>query len=206
MRSVLEFLLIAVVVTITPGPGTATIMRMAVRYGRRAAFSAVVGNSIGLFVWALLSALGVSALIIASDVAHTVLRIGGAVFLIVLGLRSLLLLGSSKSIDAPAAPEEGTRATRTGWRVGLATSLSNPKLAVFFVALFPQFLSPGTAVLPMSALMALVIITLDVLWFGTIIYAVDRATTLLRPRVRRVMERTTGGALVVVGTVLAAEA
>jgi threonine/homoserine/homoserine lactone efflux protein len=206
MRSALEFLLIAVVVTITPGPGTATIMRMAVRYGRRPAFSAVIGNSIGLFAWALLSALGVSALIIASEIAHTVLRIGGAAFLIVLGVRSLLLIGSSKTIDAPAAAGEETRASRTGWRVGLATSLSNPKLAVFFVALFPQFLTPGTALLPMSMLMALVVIALDVIWFGTIIYAVDRAATLLRPRVKRVMERTTGGALVVAGTLLVTEA
>lgn len=206
MRSIPEFLLIAVVVTITPGPGTATIMRMALRYGRRPAFSAVVGNSVGLFTWALLSAAGVSALIIASEVAHTVLRVGGAAFLIVLGVRSLLLLGSARPVDAPAPPEAGRRVTRTGWRVGLATSLSNPKLAVFFVALFPQFLAPGEPLLPMSLLMAAVVVALDVLWFGAIIYAVDKATMLLRPRVKRVMERVSGGALVAAGTLLAAEA
>lgn len=207
MRSVPEFLLIAVLVTITPGPGTATIMRVAVRDGRRAAFSAVVGNSIGLFTWAVLSAVGVSSLIIASEVAHTVLRIGGAAFLIVLGLRSLLLLGRSKKpADEPTTSADETRLRKAGWRVGLATSLSNPKLAVFFIALFPQFLTPGTAVLPASVLMAVVVVSLDLVWFGSIIYLIERATALLRPRVQRLMERVTGGALVAIGAVLAAEA
>ncbi|HEX5203450.1 MAG TPA: LysE family translocator [Actinoplanes sp.] len=209
MRSVPEFLLVAIIVTITPGPGTVAIMRVAVRDGRRSAFSAVVGNSIGLFTWALLSALGISSLIIASEVAHTVLRIGGAIFLVALGVRSLLLLGGAKADDLlePAArPARSGRSGRAGWQIGLATSLSNPKLALFFIALFPQFLTPGTAVLPASALMAVVVVTLDLLWFGAIILAVERATRVLRPRVRHVMERVAGGVLVGVGVALAVEA
>ncbi|MFC7277785.1 LysE family translocator [Paractinoplanes rhizophilus] len=212
MRSVPEFLLVAIIVTITPGPGTVAIMRVAVRDGRRSAFSAVVGNSIGLFTWALLSALGISSLIIASEVAHTVLRIGGAIFLVALGVRSLLLLGGAKADDLlepaarPARSGRSGRSGRAGWQIGLATSLSNPKLALFFIALFPQFLTPGTAVLPASALMAVVVVTLDLLWFGAIILAVERATRVLRPRVRHVMERVAGGVLVGVGVALAVEA
>lgn len=204
MRSVPEFLLIAVLVTITPGPGTAAIMRLAVRDGRPTALSAVVGNSVGLLTWAVLSAIGVSSLIIASEVAYTVLRIGGAAFLIVLGVRSLLLLGTSEFGTLTTTTADETHRRRTGWQIGLVTSLSNPKLAIFFVALFPQFLTPGTAVLPASMLMAVVVVALDLVWFGSIIYLLDRATALLRPHVQRIMERIIGGTLVVIGTTLLA--
>src|SRR6187551_2628810 len=90
MRSVPEFLLVALMVTITPGPGTAAIIRVAARDGRGRAVSTVVGNSVGVLTWAALSAIGVSSLILASEIAYDVLRVGGAVFLIILGVRSLV--------------------------------------------------------------------------------------------------------------------
>src|SRR5690242_11948390 len=88
MRSIPEFLLVALVVTLTPGPATATVLRVTARDGRSAAYRAVLGHSAGVLMWGLLSAVGVSSLILASRVAYDVLKIGGAVVLIYLGLRS----------------------------------------------------------------------------------------------------------------------
>lgn len=193
----MEFLLVALAVSLTPGPATATVIRVAARDGRRAALGAIAGHSVGVLMWAALSALGVSALILASEVAYTALRIGGAAVLVWIGLRSLLHRGGH---------DEELPAQRQGWRTGLATGLVNPKLAVFFVALFPQFLGPDTAVLPAALGMAVVLVAVDVLWFSTLAYAVDRAGTLLRPRVRRAMERVTGGVMVALGLRLAVEA
>jgi len=200
MRSFAEFLIIAVVVTLTPGPGTATILRVAARDGRRAALSAIVGNSAGVRVWGILSAVGVSSLILASQVAFDTLRIVGAAVLIVIGLRSLL----HRRRDDESAREEPPR-RRAGWRSGLVTSVSNPKLAVFFVALFPQFLTRGSPVLPYALGMAAVIVALDVLWFSTLAFAVDRARTLLKPRVQHGMERFTGAVMIGLGLRLATE-
>jgi len=197
---VTEFLIIAVVVTLTPGPGTATILRVAARDGRRAALSAIIGNSAGVLVWGILSAVGVSSLILASRLAFNTLRIVGAAVLIVMGCRSLLARHRGE------APRPHGKPRRTaGWRSGLVTSASNPKLAVFFVALFPQFLSPGSPVLPYALAMAAVIVLLDVLWFSTLAFAVDRARTLLKPRVQRGMERLTGAVMVGLGVRLATE-
>jgi threonine/homoserine/homoserine lactone efflux protein len=197
VRSIPEFLLVALVVTLTPGPATALVLRVAARDGRRAALDAVAGNSIGVLVWACLSAVGVSSLILASQIAYDLLRIGGAIVLVVLEVRSILHRGD----DVSAAPRG-----RYGWRSGLVTSVANPKLAVFFLALFPQFLSPHAAVLPAALAMAGVIVSYDVLWFSTLAYAVDRAGMLLRPRVRRTMERVSGGVLVGLGVSIATEA
>jgi threonine/homoserine/homoserine lactone efflux protein len=177
------------------------ILRIAARDGRRAALGAVAGNSAGILVWAGLSALGVSSLILASRIAYDVLRIGGATVLVVLGLRSLLRRHRDEEAEPATTPRRGL----VGWRLGLVTSLSNPKVAVFFVALLPQFLSPGTAVLPAALAMAAVIVALDVVWFSTLAYLVERAGKALRPRIRTLLERFTGTVLVSLGVRLAVE-
>ncbi|HEX5119041.1 MAG TPA: LysE family translocator [Pseudonocardiaceae bacterium] len=220
MRSLTEFLVIAVVVTFTPGPGTANVLRVAARDGRRAALSAIVGNAGGVLMWGVLSAFGVSSLILASRIAYDVLRIGGAVVLIAMGLRVLWQRrrgieesGSARkpvvesgSARMPVVESGSARKPTTGLWSGLVTSVSNPKLAVFFVALFPQFVTPGSPVLPYALAMAGFIVVLDVLWFSTLAFAVERATTLFRPKVRLAMERFTGLVMVGLGIRLATEA
>jgi threonine/homoserine/homoserine lactone efflux protein len=202
MRSPLEFLLIALVVTLTPGPGTATILRVAARDGRRAATSAILGNSAGVLVWGSLSAIGVSSLILASRVAYDGLRIAGAAILLMYGLRSL---------RARHDPHDGTdqseRAHRpAGWRTGLLTSISNPKLAAFFVALLPQFLVPGRPILPIALAMAATIVALDVVWFSTLAFTVDRARAILGDKLQTRLERISGTVMIGFGLKLASEA
>jgi threonine/homoserine/homoserine lactone efflux protein len=197
VHSVWEFLLVALVVTLTPGPATALVLRVAARDGRAAALGTVAGHSVGVLSWACLSALGVSSLVLASQVAYDVLRFGGAAVLLLLGVRSLL---HRKSDDAPQPLPR-----LTGWRIGLVTSAANPKLAVFFVALFPQFLSPGSAVLPAALAMGAVIVLYDVIWFSLLAWGVDRAGRVFRPKIRRALERTTGGVMIALGLSVAAE-
>ncbi len=198
MRSPWEFLAVAVVVTMTPGPGTATVLRVAARDGRHAATQAIVGNSVGVFFWGALSAVGVSSLILASTIAYDVLHVGGAAVLVAIGLRSLLARSPN--------PRQQARARPAGWRTGLVASMSNPKLAAFFVALFPQFVHPGAPVLPLALAMATTIVVLDLVWFSTLAFTVDRARTMLRPRLQRGLERVAGAAMVGFGVKLATEA
>lgn len=206
MRSLPEFLAIAFLVTITPGPGTATVLRVAARDGRAAARATILGNSAGVLTWGVLSAVGVSSLILASQVAYDVLRVGGATVLVVLGARSLLARHRAGGGHARQGEDvRGERRRGAGWRAGLVTSVSNPKLAVFFVALFPQFLTRGSPVLPYALAMAATVVALDIVWFSALAYAVDRARTMLRPRVQRVMERVTGAVMIGLGIRLAIE-
>jgi threonine/homoserine/homoserine lactone efflux protein len=212
MSSWPSFLLVAVVVSLTPGPATATVIRMSARSGRRTALAAVGGNSVGVLLWATLSAVGVSSLILASRVAYDVLKLGGALVLVTLGVRSLLharksaVEASALAADAEAAGSAGRgRGLAAGWRAGVLTGVANPKLAVFFIALFPQFLDPDAPVLPWALLMGLVVVAVDVVWFSTLAIAVDRAGALLAPRVSAWMERVAGGVMVALGTRLAVE-
>lgn len=206
MRSLPEFLVIALLVTVTPGPGTATVLRVAARDGRVAARGTILGNSAGVLTWGILSAVGVSSLILASQIAYDVLRIGGAAVLVALGARSLLIRRRAGGQHAQGGEDaHGERRSRVGWRAGLVTSLSNPKLAVFFVALFPQFLMRGSPVLPYALAMAAAVVALDITWFSALTYAVDKARTMLRPRVQRMMERVTGAVMIGLGIRLAME-
>ena len=205
MRSLPEFLVIALLVTITPGPGTATVLRVAARDGRAAARGTILGNSAGVLTWGVLSAVGVSSLILASQIAYDVLRIGGATVLVVLGTRSLLARHRAGGEHAQKNDQAHGERRRGGWRAGLVTSLSNPKLAVFFVALFPQFLTRGSPVLPYALAMAATVVALDIVWFSALIYAVDKARAVLRSPVQRVLERVTGAVMIGLGIRLAME-
>src|SRR3954470_14062793 len=92
-RAVLDdlpaFLLVALVVVLTPGPATALVIRNALRGGTRAAWATTAGNSTGIAVWALASVLGISALVAASEAAFAALKIIGAVVLVILGVQSI---------------------------------------------------------------------------------------------------------------------
>jgi RhtB (resistance to homoserine/threonine) family protein len=198
------FVPIAVLVTITPGAATAMIVRNSLRGGGRAGAMTIVGNSIGVIAWALLSVLGVSALVAASEAAFVALKVTGAAVLVWLGIGSLRRARAGVPLEEPA--RDASKDARRALRDGLVTSLANPKLAVFFVALFPQFVEARADVLPAALLMACLIVTFDVLWYGTLAFAVSRAKrAFVRSRVARAIEGVTGAVLVALGARVALE-
>jgi RhtB (resistance to homoserine/threonine) family protein len=201
----LSFLPIALLLTITPGAGTALVVRSAATGGRRRAVATIVGNEVGVVTWGLLSVLGISALVAASEVAFATLKVIGAAVLIWLGVQTLMRVRRGEEAAA-ARPRSGERGHRSALRDGLVTSLANPKLAVFFVALFPQFVPAGTPVLPATLLMATTIVVLDFAWYGTLAVAVTRAKRAYeRSRLARRIEALTGAVLIGLGIRVALE-
>jgi threonine/homoserine/homoserine lactone efflux protein len=197
LRTLAAFVPVAVLVTITPGPATAMVVRSAARGGRREALVCTAGNSIGVLAWGALAAAGLAAVVATSATVFTVVKLAGALVLIVLGAQSLR--GRAKRPDAAAS---SGRALRDG----LVTSISNPKLAVFYVALFPQFVPRGAPVLPAALLMAATIVAFDLVWYSALAYAVARARrAFVEGAWARRVERLTGGVLVALGVRLALE-
>jgi threonine/homoserine/homoserine lactone efflux protein len=196
LRTLVAFVPVALLVTITPGPATAMVVRSAAIGGRRHALVCTAGNSIGVLAWAALAAAGLAAVVATSAEVFTVVKLAGAVVLVVIGVQSLR--GRARGPGSAS----GARALRDG----LVTSVSNPKLAVFYVALFPQFVPDGASVLPSALLMAATIVAFDLVWYSALAYGVTRARRafLDGPWVRRV-ERLTGAVLVGLGLRLALE-
>jgi threonine/homoserine/homoserine lactone efflux protein len=190
------FLPVAVLVTITPGAATAMVIRSAMRGGWRAGVATIAGNSIGVVAWSLLSIAGISALVAASEVAFVVLKLAGAAVLIWLGVQSLRRAGRAVTFERRGRP----------FRDGLVTSLANPKLAVFFIALFPQFVGERGSVLPETLLMAAMIVCFDFCWYTTLAVLASRAKAgFMRTRPGRWLERVTGGVLIALGVRVALE-
>jgi threonine/homoserine/homoserine lactone efflux protein len=198
LRALVAFAPVAALLTLTPGAATALVVRSAATGGQRRALATTVGNSVGVLAWGCFAALGIAAVVATSAEAFTAVKLVGAVVLVVLGLQSLR--GHRDDAQRPG-PVRGAPL-----RDGLVTSLANPKLAVFFVALFPQFVPDGAPVLPSALLMVATIVSFDLVWYSALAYLVARARRAFveGPWLARA-ERLTGAVLVGLGVRLAFE-
>jgi threonine/homoserine/homoserine lactone efflux protein len=193
------FIPIAVLITIVPGAATALVIGSAMRGGYGRALPAIAGNEVGVVAWALLSSAGVSALIIASEIAFTALKIGGALVLAYLGVKSFV---AARRGHEPAAHIQPGRP----FRAGFLTAMANPKLVVFFVALFPQFVPARAAVLPATLLMTALVVVFDLVWYSALAIAVGRAKhVLMRTSLARRIEQAMGAVLIGLGVRVALE-
>jgi threonine/homoserine/homoserine lactone efflux protein len=186
--------------TIIPGPDMAVVTRRAIVGGRRDALRAGLGVVCGLLVWGTLAVLGLTALLVASPTAYVVLKIVGAGYLLVLGWRAL-----------SGGTDHGMPALGTGplhgrpFVTGMATNLLNPKIAVFYTALLPTLAPASLGVWGLGALV-LMHAVLTLAWLTGYSIALDRARAFLgRPRVRRTLDRVTGGVLIAFAVRLATE-
>jgi threonine/homoserine/homoserine lactone efflux protein len=188
-----------VIVIVTPGQDTALTISRTLAGGRGAGIRTAAGVVCGQAVWALAASAGVAALLVASEPAFVALKVAGAAYLVFLGGRALHAAVSGRAAEGDDAREP----TRSGGslRQGLLSNLGNPKMAVFFSSLLPQF---GDSFFSLLGL-GLVFCALTMLWLSAYALAIARAGDLLRrPRVRRTLDAVTGAALVALGIRLAA--
>jgi threonine/homoserine/homoserine lactone efflux protein len=195
---VLAFLGVSAVVIVTPGQDTALTIRNTLLGGRRSGVLTAVGVSGGQAVWALATSAGVAAVLQSSEPAFVAVKLAGAAYLVFLGLQTLvpaLRSGASKSKPSP----RGRPA-----RQGIVSNLGNPKMAIFFTSLLPQFATePSFAAL---LILGLVFCSLTFAWLTAYAFAVAKAGDFLRrSRVRRALDGLTGTVLVALGLRLAAE-
>jgi threonine/homoserine/homoserine lactone efflux protein len=176
------FVAAGLLLNLTPGPDLLFVAARAGESGRRAAWVASLGIGAGGLVHVAFGALGVSALLAASPRAYTLLETAGAAWLVWLGLR--MLLAPRAPTDAPAAPAARTVAPRTlpgMFRDAVLINLTNPKIAVFFLAFVPQFVAPGAAYPGLAfALLGAVFVFNGTLVTGLLGTAVASATAALR--------------------------
>jgi threonine/homoserine/homoserine lactone efflux protein len=186
-----------------PGPDFVLVTRSAAMSGRRAGMACALGIAAGVFVWSVVTALGIAGLLAASAVAFTVVKLAGAVYLVLLGLRSLL---AARRGDAEPAPVTVSRSgSPVAFRHGLLTNLLNPKVAVFFVALLPQFLPASPTMLDTVTLGALAA-AISLTWFVVVATAVGATRNLFaRKKVRRIVDTVMGGLLIGLGIRIAVQ-
>jgi threonine/homoserine/homoserine lactone efflux protein len=203
--NVLAFLGVATLVIATPGQDTALTVRNTLVAGRPAGLSTALGVWVGQSTWAVLTSLGVGAVIVASESAFVTLRVLGIGFLLFLGIRALVAAMRSPAADE-VPPDDGAPFLQltvpTALHQGLLSNLLNPKMLAFFTSLLPQFATSFTTLLALGLAFSLMTLT----WLSGYTLAVAKVAPLLRkPRVRQAIEAMTGIVLLALGARLATE-
>ncbi|TIC88821.1 LysE family translocator [Nocardioides sp. GY 10113] len=198
----LAFLLVTGLLTLTPGPDMALVLRNGVRGGTSVAWWTGLGCCTGIAGYAAASALGLAAVLAASATAFTIVKLAGAAYLVYLGARALWHARPGQS-EPPLATDVAPVALldrRAAFRQGLLSNLLNPKIALIFLTLIPQFVSPGEPPLVTTAVLAGSFLAMAVLWWRSFSLAVGALGRLLaRDGVRSGIERLTGVVLIGLG-------
>ncbi len=208
-NQVLAFTGIAAILTLTPGADTMLVMRSVFARGRRAGLLTSLGICSGLFFHATLSALGLSLILVRSATAFEIVKLVGAVYLIYLGGQSLwqaFRQGARKLSTGEGTVNKQKKEWWQSFLEGLLTNVFNPKVAIFYLAFLPQFISPSDPVLAKSLLLAGIHFMLGLAWLSLVATFLARVRAfLIRPRVQRTIEATTGAILIAFGARLAME-
>ena len=200
----LAFLPVAALLTITPGADMALVTAHSLRYGRDATLFTIFGICSGVIVQGAASGLGLAAVVAASSQVFTALKLIGAGYLIYLGVQSLRSAGHAgePAPQAGVTPEPSDRWRR--FREGLLSNVVNPKVTLFYLALLPQFISPGQPVVAKSVLMGTIHAVQGILWLT--FYSrllIGASARLSRGSFRTWMQRFSGTALVALGVTVA---
>ncbi|MCF3932769.1 LysE family translocator [Acuticoccus sp. M5D2P5] len=208
IETILLFAATEALLSLTPGPAVILVIGLAMRSASGPALAASAGVIATNAVYFALSALGVGALILASATLFGVLKWLGAAYLVFLGVGMLRPWLAAWRKGAEASPVETPIATRTdprrAFRKGAFLQASNPKNLAFFVALLPQFVTPGPAVGTEFLILGLVSIAIELPILGLYALLASLSMRWLRAKTVMILEALGGGVLIGLGTALAA--
>ena len=173
--TVAEFIPLVVICflgAMSPGPSLAIVVRHTVTSGTRAGVICAFAHGVGIFLWAALMVSGLGALLLAQPTWFDGLRALGAVFLLYLGCRALLAQRGAAA-DTGQMNSGGGKSAKKAAGEGLVIALSNPKVAVFFAALFSQFIQPDATV-KTQLIIATTAAVIDVLWYTVVALLLSR--------------------------------
>ncbi len=200
------YLVAITLLTVSPGVDTLLVMRNTGRGGLRDGCVTSVGICSGLFIHATLSALGISILLVETAWAFSALKWAGACYLVWLGIGSLrqaMRRGDlPRTTDSPVIRRVVSH--RESFQEGLLSNVLNPKTALFYMALLPQFVDPSGNTFQQSLILASVHFLLAMLWQCGLAWVVVRFKGLgASVRVKRLLNALTGGFFVAMGAKLA---
>ena len=206
MKELLAFLGVSALVIVTPGQDTALTIRSTLLGGRRAGVLTALGVSTGQAVWTLAASAGITALLLASQPAFLAVKLAGAIYLVFLGAQ-MLVHALCRTQDPVRIARPGTSlSSPIAYRQGVVSNLGNPKMAVFFTSLLPQFTRESGPRFAAFLALGLCFCVMTAIWLTAYAFAVARAKDVFqRPRVRRLVDGLTGAVLVALGLRLASE-
>lgn len=196
------FVATGILLNLTPGQDTFYILGRSIAQGTRAGIASALGITVGSFIHTVMAAVGLSALLATSAYAFNIVKLLGAAYLVYLGVRMF---------TAPSAAPGLARTTvsssaLTAFRDGVVTNVLNPKVALFFLALMPQFIDPGSDSKVLAfVVLGLTFITTGTVWCLVLAVGAGKARHLFvrHERAMNFVSRAAGGVFVMLGLRLA---
>ena len=169
LNQVLAFSLVAFLLVITPGPNGVLIAKTVPTSGKAAGFANIAGFFTAMYVHGTLSILGISLILLKSAYAFFVLKSIGAAYLCWIGVKALISAAKPLAQSAEVKPAENKRTFLRAFSEGFISNLFNPKVSMFYLAAFPQFISLGEGTIASAFLLVFIHAMINVLWFGVIV-------------------------------------
>lgn len=199
----LFFFSAAFAINISPGPDVVYIVSNTLAQGRRIGFASSFGVCAGALVHVLAAAVGISAILVTSATAFTIVKWAGAGYLIYLGIKTLASAGQAFALKSDKFPR---LSFFLAFRRGMMIDILNPKVAVFFMAFLPQFVDPALGFVPAQlVLLGVLVIAVAIMVEAVYVLGSSSLTTSLRrnPGIGRWLDRLLGGVLIGLGLRLA---
>ena len=189
----LSLVVICILGALSPGPSLALVIKNTLNGGARQGYATAISHGLGVALYAAITATGIGLLIVQSPILFTTIKYAGAAFLLYLGIKALM--SKKQSLQFTSQGDEFDPSIN-GWRDGFLIAFLNPKLAIFFLALFSQFVEPNAG-WQQKAVMTATVGSIDMLWYIIIAFAMSRGPILEKLKENsHIVDRITGGFLI----------
>ena len=189
----LSLVVICILGALSPGPSLALVIKNTLNGGARQGYATAISHGLGVALYAAITATGIGLLIVQSPILFTTIKYAGAAFLLYLGIKALMSKKQSLQFTSGSGELDPSI---NGWRDGFLIAFLNPKLAIFFLALFSQFVEPNAG-WQQKAVMTATVGSIDMLWYIIIAFAMSRGPILEKLKTNsHIVDRITGGFLI----------
>lgn len=177
---ILTFLVVAALLVMSPGPNGVLVARTVPTSGRAAGFANVAGFVSAFYLHGALSILGISIILVQSATAFAIVKYLGAAYLCWIGIKSLIAAIRRVAPDATVAPARRRRTLMKAYAEGFLTNALNPKVSMFYLAAFPQFMTVGENAVASAFLLVFLHSVINAVWFVAIVLLFARLTAVTR--------------------------
>jgi threonine/homoserine/homoserine lactone efflux protein len=189
----LSFVVICMMGALSPGPSLALVIKNTLAGGTPQGYATAISHGLGVALYAAITATGIAVVIVQSPLIFSMIQYTGAAFLLYLGIKSLL---SKKESHVFSNNVEQIKTQVNGWRDGFLIAFLNPKLAIFFLALFSQFLS-GDASDQQKIIMTATVGSIDAIWYCLVTFTLSRGNIIDKLRANsHIVDKVTGSFLI----------
>lgn len=180
ITTLITFTLLASLLVMSPGPNGVLIAKTVPTSGRAAGFANIIGFTPAFFTHGALSIFGISIVLLQSPKAFLVVKMIGAIYLVWIGVKALLAAWRGDVSVAEVAPAKRKRTLGKAYLEGFLTNVLNPKVSMFYLAAFPQFIQSGDNAVLFGFLLVAIHATINIIWFGAMVMLVARLTKFAR--------------------------